>query len=81
MGLLFTLAAFFALAGTPISGALLTENLIWKRPIGFSAVSDLLGATKRLHAQIFQQGCLFAGFILLMIARSITAKQRKTWKV
>lgn len=63
MGLAFTLIAFSGLAGTPISGALLTEDLLWARPIGFGA------------------GCLFAGFILLIVARHLTATQKKTWKV
>ena len=39
MGFAFTWLAFAGLAGTPICGALLTEELLWTRPLCFSGVS------------------------------------------
>ncbi|PVF96842.1 MFS general substrate transporter [Serendipita vermifera] len=63
MGLAFSVLSFAGLAGTPITGALLTTELHWTRPIAFSAA------------------CVFLGGALLIIARHLTAKERKTWKV
>lgn len=37
LGLAFTVCSVAALAGTPIAGALLTDELLWKRPIAFGA--------------------------------------------
>ncbi|CAG7852879.1 SubName: Full=Related to Monocarboxylate transporter {ECO:0000313/EMBL:CCA69308.1} [Serendipita indica DSM 11827] len=63
LGFAFTVVAFSGLAGTPIMGALLTNELKWSRPIGLSA------------------GFMFLGFFLLIAARMITAKEKKTWRV
>jgi MFS transporter, MCT family, solute carrier family 16 (monocarboxylic acid transporters), member 10 len=38
MGLAFSVLSLAGLAGTPITGALLTSELKWARPIAFSAV-------------------------------------------
>ncbi|CAE7162652.1 unnamed protein product, partial [Rhizoctonia solani] len=45
LGLAFAIVAFAALTGTPIAGALLTRELIWWRPIVFSAIVVLGGCT------------------------------------
>jgi len=43
MGLAFTLIAFAGLSGTPINGALLTDKLLWARPIGFGSACMFTG--------------------------------------
>ncbi|CUA75712.1 putative transporter MCH4 [Saccharomyces cerevisiae S288c] [Rhizoctonia solani] len=43
LGLAFAIVGFAALTGTPIAGALLTRELIWWRPIVFSAIIVLSG--------------------------------------
>ncbi|KAL5639396.1 hypothetical protein ACGC1H_006789 [Rhizoctonia solani] len=44
LGLAFAIVGFAALTGTPIAGALLTRELIWWRPIIFSAIVVLGGS-------------------------------------
>ncbi|EUC60404.1 MFS general substrate transporter, partial [Rhizoctonia solani AG-3 Rhs1AP] len=44
LGLAFAIVGFAALTGTPIAGALLTRELIWWRPIVFSAIVVLGGS-------------------------------------
>jgi len=43
LGFAFTIIAFAGLAGTPIGGALLTEDLIWVRPLSFGGACMVLG--------------------------------------
>lgn len=45
MGIAYSLAAIGTLVGTPIVGALLTENYHWSRGIIFSAVRNQLHPT------------------------------------
>ncbi|KAF8598020.1 MFS general substrate transporter [Ceratobasidium sp. AG-I] len=44
LGLAFAIVGFAALIGTPISGALLTGNLIWWRPLTFAGIVVLSGS-------------------------------------
>ncbi|CAE6478640.1 unnamed protein product [Rhizoctonia solani] len=44
LGLAFAIVGFAALTGTPIAGALLTRELVWWRPIVFSAIVVLGGS-------------------------------------
>ncbi|KIM24492.1 hypothetical protein M408DRAFT_331736 [Serendipita vermifera MAFF 305830] len=43
LGFAFTIVAFAGLIGTPISGALLTEDLLWARPLCFSGACMIVG--------------------------------------
>ncbi|PPQ79446.1 hypothetical protein CVT26_007719, partial [Gymnopilus dilepis] len=45
MGISFTMAGVGGLIGTPIDGALLTDNFIWWRPAVFSGVCGLVGCS------------------------------------
>ncbi|THH00733.1 hypothetical protein EW026_g1870 [Hermanssonia centrifuga] len=44
MGIAFTILAIGGLIGSPISGALLTENYIWWRPALFSGIMAFIGS-------------------------------------
>ncbi|QRV80924.1 major facilitator superfamily transporter [Ceratobasidium sp. AG-Ba] len=54
LGTVFTIIAFAALTGTPIAGALLTGHLSWWRPITFSGVIVICGATALALARAIQ---------------------------
>ncbi|KAG9078993.1 hypothetical protein FRC06_008016 [Ceratobasidium sp. 370] len=44
LGIAFAIVGFAALTGTPIAGALLTDRLMWWRPITFSGIIVLAGS-------------------------------------
>ncbi|KAG8722434.1 hypothetical protein FRC08_002415 [Ceratobasidium sp. 394] len=44
LGIAFAIVGFAALTGTPIAGALLTDHLVWWRPVTFSGIVVLAGS-------------------------------------
>ncbi|QRV97283.1 major facilitator superfamily transporter [Ceratobasidium sp. AG-Ba] len=54
LGIAFAIVGFAALTGTPIAGALLTDHLVWWRPITFSGIIVLGGSAVLCVARAIQ---------------------------
>ncbi|KAG8745514.1 hypothetical protein FRC10_007861 [Ceratobasidium sp. 414] len=54
LGIAFAIVSFAALTGTPIAGALLTDDLLWWRPITFSGIVVLAGSAVLTSARAMQ---------------------------